>query len=63
MSEVRSETSVQLRCYCCGEPVSGDFAIASMAWPTDRVFIVSLEHLGRLDDVKAILVREIEGTP
>jgi hypothetical protein len=44
-------TQVTLRCYCCGEPISGEIALVTMS-PTavDRVFVALPEHIERFDD-------------
>ena len=44
-------SAVQLRCYCCGEPVGTMIALVTMSSvPVDRVFIALPEHIERFDD-------------
>ena len=41
---------MKLRCYCCGEPIKGQVALATMSPDTvDRVFVVKIDHIERLD--------------
>jgi hypothetical protein len=50
---------MKLKCYCCGEPLSGTFALVSMQDETERVFVMSKEHVKRASDmVFAMTVRE-----
>ena len=38
-----------LRCYCCGEKLPMKFALVTMKEETDRVFIMKIDHVTRLD--------------
>ena len=42
---------MKLRCYCCGEPITGQIALVSMSHDSaDRVFVMLPEHVERADD-------------
>lgn len=44
-------SAVALRCYCCGEPITGEIALMTMSpSETDRVFVALPEHIERFDD-------------
>ena len=51
---------MKLRCYCCGEEVSGGmFALVTLAMPdcpVDRVFIFLLDHVERVDSGSSLTV-------
>jgi hypothetical protein len=42
---------IKFRCYCCGDPITGDIALVTMmAEPVDRVFVMAPDHVERLSD-------------
>lgn len=42
---------MKLRCYCCGEPITGQIALVSTRPDAvDRVFVMKPEHVERADD-------------
>lgn len=46
------QTKLSLRCYCCGEILEDDVLVAlvSLSEETDRVFVMDLSHVGRVQD-------------
>jgi hypothetical protein len=50
--------SLDLRCYCCGDPIGGEVALVSMQLNgTDRVFLMSPQHAGRASGCFEIVKR------
>jgi hypothetical protein len=52
-----TDRRVKLMCYCCGEQLSGRFALVTMSHePADRVFVMKLEHMNRTDSARYLEV-------
>ncbi len=50
---------MNFRCYCCGEETGDEFALVSMSESTvDRVFIMKPEHVERVEEAHAVIVKE-----
>lgn len=48
---------MQLRCYCCGEPLGVTFVLVTMrTGAVDRAFVAKPDHVERMDDVQSVLV-------
>ena len=49
---------MKLRCYCCGEPLTGEIALMTNSHDSvDRVFVLKPDHVERVDDTaKCLLV-------
>lgn len=51
---------LNLRCYCCGEPLANEFAIASASMDPERVFTFLPEHVHRVEGVWEIVCRDVK---
>lgn len=57
--KLEGKQRLNLACYCCGEALGNEIAIASGSMNPERVFTFLPEHVHRVDGVWEIVLREV----